>query len=65
MTDDPYSLLVGKRVKATYRDESKEGVVRGTLLGYDDHTVIIQGERDGKPVVIGKATLIMLRIDEP
>jgi len=64
MVDDPYSLLVGRRVKVTFRDENKEGVVRGKLLGYDEHTVIVQGDRDGKPVVIGKATLIMLRVDE-
>lgn len=52
--------LIGKHVKAVYRDAKHTKVVHGILLDEDDFTYTIKGDRDGKTVVVGKSTLTSL-----
>lgn len=61
---DGYEMFVGKKVKVVYRDRDEEKVIRGVFTSSDEHSIIILGERDGQPVVIGKTALVMMRIDE-
>lgn len=50
--------LVGKRVKAVYRDDPRTKVVRGVLEALDDLTLTIRSSDEGNLIIIGKAALI-------
>ena len=60
---DGYELLLNKHTKCVYLDAGHECVVRGVFKSHDAHTVIIIGDRDGKPVVVGKGVLVSLKED--
>ena len=61
---DTYKDFVGRRVKIVYRDKEENRAIRGEFVSHDTHTIVIKGDRDGNPVVIGKNALIMMRIDD-
>lgn len=53
--------LIDKHVKIVLNDGGQSKVIYGTLKSFSDHDVTVEGEQDSKIMVLGRASIIMMK----